>query len=130
MEKYQDEEYVDDLTERVFLIKQQLEAGKLKIAHHLVEGFIESFKRIRLRQDGKVDPSTVDGRIRAMGAAVNHFLEREDIKNKYSIQDLQSSYFNILFSNFGELFYLMKKLMQRHIKHQVFFLNKKNMLSK
>lgn len=80
MEKYQDEEYVDDLTERVFLIKQQLEAGKLKIAHHLVEGFIESFKRIRLRQDGKVDPSTVDGRIRAMGAAVNHFLEREDIK--------------------------------------------------
>ena len=102
MEKYQDEEYVDDLTERVFLIKQQLEAGKLKIAHHLVEGFIGSFKRIRLRQDGKVDPSTVDGRIRAMGAAVNHFLEREDIKNKYSIQDLQSSYFNILFSNFGE----------------------------
>ncbi|ENX5148314.1 hypothetical protein U9Z15_07280 [Escherichia coli] len=130
MEKYQDEEYVDDLTERVFLIKQQLEAGKLKIAHHLVEGFIESFKRIRLRQDGKVDPSTVDGRIRAMGAAVNHFLEREDIKNKYSIQDLQSSYFNILFSNFGELFYLMKKTNATPHKASSFFLNKKNMLSK
>ncbi|MEH0112907.1 hypothetical protein [Escherichia coli] len=121
MEKYQDEEYVDDLTERVFLIKQQLEAGKLKIAHHLVEGFIESFKRIRLRQDGKVDPSTVDGRIRAMGAAVNHFLEREDIKNKYSIQDLQSSYFNILFSNFGELFYLMKKTNATPHKASSFF---------
>ncbi|MGC6744030.1 hypothetical protein ACP0HM_00475 [Escherichia coli] len=44
MEKYQDEEYVDDLTERVFFsLSKQLEAGKLKIAHHLVEGFIESF---------------------------------------------------------------------------------------
>ncbi|EKN4177930.1 hypothetical protein [Yersinia enterocolitica] len=104
MDSYQDEDYVNDLTDRVFLIKQELEAGKIKIASHLIEGFISSFEKVRLRSDGKVDPSTVDGRIRSMGAVVNHFIERDTIKNKYSIYDLQKAYFDILFSNFGHIY--------------------------
>ncbi|MCH9292937.1 hypothetical protein [Klebsiella quasipneumoniae] len=102
MEGYQDEEYVSDLTDRVFLIKRELELGKIKIASHLIEGFISSFEKIRLRADGKVEPSTVDGRIRAMGAAVSHFIEREETKKNYSIYDLQKAYYEILFSNFGD----------------------------
>ncbi|OWF75489.1 hypothetical protein B4903_19940 [Yersinia frederiksenii] len=93
MDSYQDEDYINDLTDRVFLIKQELEAGKIKIASHLIEGFISSFEKVRLRSDGKVDPSTVDGRIRSMGAVVNHFIERDTIKNKYSIYELQKAYF-------------------------------------
>lgn len=80
MDINQDEDYISDLTERVFLINRELESGKVKIADHLVEGFIASFEKIRLRADGKVDPLTVDARIRAMGAAVNHFIERENTK--------------------------------------------------
>ncbi|NKD23555.1 hypothetical protein HED43_01010 [Citrobacter freundii] len=124
MDKYQDEEYVNDLTERVFLIKQQLEAGKLKIASHLITGFISSFESIRLREDGKVDPSTVDGRIRAMGAAVNHFVDRENTKNKYSIHDLQEAYFNILFGYFGDFFHLMKSTDSTPHKISSFFSRK------
>jgi hypothetical protein len=104
-----DEIYVNDLTERVFLIKSELESGKLKIASHLMAGFIQSFKKVRLRDDGKVDPSTVDGRIRAMGAAVNHFFERNMIKRKYKIIDLEKAYFNILFENFGDPYFDMLK---------------------
>ena len=81
MDSYQNEEYISDLTDRVFLIKQELEAGKIKIATHLIDGFVASFEKVRLRDDGKVDPSTVDGRIRAMGSAINHFVEREKTKS-------------------------------------------------
>lgn len=99
-----DEDYISSLTDRVFLIKSQLEAGKLKIADHLIDGFKESFNKIRLRPDGKVDPATVDGRIRAMGAAVNHFFERDEIKKKFNIIDFQETYFRILFGNFQQFY--------------------------
>lgn len=109
MDINQDEDYISDLTERVFLIKRELESGKVKIADHLVEGFIASFEKIRLRADGKVDPLTVDARIRAMGAAVNHFIERENTKKNHSITDLQAAYFDILFGNFGDVYNVMIK---------------------
>ncbi|EIM0799176.1 hypothetical protein LMO49_004262, partial [Salmonella enterica] len=95
MDNGYDEDYISGLTDRVFLIKRQLEAGKMHIASHLVDGFKESFDKIRLRPDGKVDPTTVDGRIRAMGAAVNHFFERNEIKKKFNIVDFQEAYFKI-----------------------------------
>ncbi|EHM4486253.1 hypothetical protein KGH16_003577, partial [Salmonella enterica] len=104
MDNGYDEDYISGLTDRVFLIKRQLEAGKMHIASHLVDGFKESFDKIRLRPDGKVDPTTVDGRIRAMGAAVNHFFERNEIKKKFNIVDFQEAYFKILFSNFYQFY--------------------------
>ncbi|HBS5721935.1 hypothetical protein ACU62U_08745 [Klebsiella aerogenes] len=130
MGQYHDEEYINDLTERVFLIKQQLEAGKIKISSHLVDGFIESFGNVRLREDGKVDPSTVDGRIRAMGVAVNHIVERENTKKKYSIHDLQVAYFNLLFGEFGEFFELMKSTNSSPHKISTFFSQKDEYVQK
>lgn len=59
------EEEIQDLTDRVFLMRDRLEAGKIHFAAHLVEEFRKSFEAIRLRPDGLVDPTTVDGRIRA-----------------------------------------------------------------
>lgn len=109
MNNHQDEEYVSDLTDRVFLIKQELESGKIKIASHLIDGFMSSFEKIRLREDGKVDPSTVDARIRSMGAAVSHFIERAETKKRYSIIDLQKAYFDIIFMNFGDIYREMIK---------------------
>lgn len=121
MDKYQDEEYVNALTESVFLIKQQIEAGKLKIASHLIADFIASFENIRLRDDGKVEPSTVDGRIRAMGAAVSHFIDRENIKDKYSIHSLQEAYFNMLSDYLGDFHRLMKSTDSTPYKISSFF---------
>lgn len=104
-----DESYIADLTDRVFLIQSQFEAGKLFISNHLEAGFKESFQKIRLRADGKVDPATVDGRIRAMGVAVQHFFERNEIKKKYTIVDFQETYFRILFGNFAAFYENMIK---------------------
>jgi hypothetical protein len=104
-----DESYIADLTDRVFLIQSQFEAGKLFISNHLEAGFKESFQKIRLRADGKVDPATVDGRIRAMGVAVQHFFERNEIKKKYTIVDFQETYFRILFGNFATFYENMIK---------------------
>lgn len=104
MNRDNDESYISDLTDRVFLIQSQFEAGKLFISSHLESGFKESFEKIRLRGDGKVDPATVDGRIRAMGMAVQHFFERNEIKRKYSIVDFQEVYFRILFGNFSTFY--------------------------
>lgn len=74
------EGYVNDITERVFLIQRELEAGKIKVAPHLIEELFSSLNKIRLLPDGRVDPDTVDGTVRAMGAAVRHFTERLEIK--------------------------------------------------
>ena len=65
------EEEVQDLTDRVFLLKEQLEAGKVHFANQeLADGFRRSYEAIRLRPDGKVDPTSLDGRIRAMTLAM------------------------------------------------------------
>lgn len=117
MQNIHDEDYVNELTDRVFLIKRELEAGRLKVAAHLADALVESLNKIKLRPDGKVDPQTVDGRIRAMGAAVRHFVERIEIKEKFSIRDLQEAYFRILFDNFGE--YFLPILKHGALPHQV-----------
>ncbi len=64
------EEEIQDLTDRVFLLKEQLEAGKILFAEHLVAGFQRSLSAIQLRPDGLVAPETIDGRIRAATLAI------------------------------------------------------------
>lgn len=117
MHNEHDEDYVNDLTDRIFLIKRELEAGKLQVAAHLADGLAESLSKVRLRSDGKVDPQTVDGRIRVMGAAVRHFVERNEMKRKFSIHDLQEAYFRILFDNFGEYYQPISK--KGALPHQI-----------
>lgn len=53
------EEEVKDLTDRVFLLRQSIEEGKIHFASHLVGGFIESYEAIRLRSDGLVDQAVL-----------------------------------------------------------------------
>ncbi len=50
------------------------------VAENLVDGFTKSMQAIRLRSDGKVDPDTVDGRVRATTLAVCAMKYREDAK--------------------------------------------------
>lgn len=109
MNRYEDEDYVSELTDRIFLLKQEIERGKVRISSHLIEGVRESLSKVRVRMDGKIDPSTVDGRLKSMTVAVDHFIERERIKNKYSIIELQEQYFKILFTNFDFLYKEMER---------------------
>lgn len=103
------EEEVQDLTDRVFLLKEKLEAGNIKVASHLADDFLSSLQAIRLRPDGKVNPYTVDGRIRAMTLAVMAMKQREEAKKRGSLIEIQEAYFKFLFMQFGWLYDQMIK---------------------
>lgn len=64
-QKSQDElEYEVKLKERLKLLKEQLKAGKLKIAEGLQVA--ESLKAVRYGADGEIDLDTVDGFVRSI----------------------------------------------------------------
>ena len=100
MREYSEEE-IQDLTDRVFLAREQFQAGKVHFAALLADDFFRSFEAIRLRADGKVDPRTVDGRIRTFTLAMVVMRQREDAKKAMSLADIQSAYFDFLFQQFG-----------------------------
>ncbi|MCL6714174.1 hypothetical protein M8R20_45115 [Pseudomonas sp. R2.Fl] len=103
------EEEIQDLTDRVFLLKQRLEEGTIHFADHLAEGFLHSYEAIRLRSDGLVDPETVDGRIRSATLAIRHFQYRNEVKEAISTGEIQDAYFRMLFTQFGWMMELMLK---------------------
>lgn len=104
------EDEVQDFTDRVFLLKEQLEAGKMRFAsQELADGFRRSYEAIRLRPDGKVDPSSLDGRIRAMTLAIVAMKQRDDAKKSLSLARVQEEYFKFLFREFGWLYDQMIK---------------------
>lgn len=103
------EDEVKDLTDRVFLLRQKLEEGKIFFAEHLIDGFRTSFEAIRLRDDGLVDPATVDGRVRSTTLAVRHFQYRNEAKEAISTGDIQEAYFRMLFTQFGGMMDFMLK---------------------
>ncbi len=57
-------EELQDLTDRVFLLRDYLEKGRIKIAEHLWDGFVASLEKIKLDADGFVVPESVDSRKR------------------------------------------------------------------
>lgn len=93
----------DDLRARLELLRQRLEEGQVKFAPHLTEGAKASLGAIRYGPDGKVDLSTVDGRVRALALAVAGMEHREEIKGAASLFDIQSSYFTYVENHFGGL---------------------------
>lgn len=104
------EEEIQDLTDRVFLLKEQVETGKLQFGNReLAEGFFKSYEAIRLRPDGKVDPNSLDGRIRASTLAIVAMKQREDTKKSLSLERVQQEYFDFLFREFGSMYDMMKK---------------------
>ncbi len=96
-----------ELHRRIELLKERLEAGKIHVASHLIDGFRHSISKVRYAKDGLVDPDTVDGRIRALcsGIAVQH--DRDEWKKAVSIKEIQQAYFARIEHNFGPLYEMM-----------------------
>lgn len=96
--------YEDDLRERLEVLKEQLEAGKLHVAPHLLDGVRASLEAVKYGPDGKIDLASVDGRVRALALAVSSLKQRDEVKEATSLNDAQSAYFQSIENNFGELF--------------------------
>lgn len=96
--------YEDELRERLEILREQLESGKLQVAPHLADGMRASMEAVKYGPNGKVDLTTVDGRIRALALAASSLKQRDEAKQAASLQDVQSAYFRSIENNFGDLF--------------------------
>jgi hypothetical protein len=95
----------DELHELVMLLKDALACGELKIAEG--SGVRESLAAVRLNADGKVDPNTVNGHVRAVALAAAAARSTREVR-KVPLRDIQSQYFEILDQFFGQPFSEMK----------------------
>ncbi|TIQ71507.1 MAG: hypothetical protein E5X64_40225, partial [Mesorhizobium sp.] len=58
---------------------------------------------VRYGPDGKIDLSTVDGRVRSLSLATAFFHQREETKKSVSLIDISRTYFEFVEKNFGFL---------------------------
>lgn len=94
------QEYEARLQRRLKILKQQFEAGKVRINKGL--HVIESLKLVRYARDGSIDLATVDGLVRSMALGVETIHDREEMKKSASLAQIQTSYFEFLVRNFGD----------------------------
>jgi len=99
------QQYEARLQRRLKILKQQFEAGKIRIAEGLQ--VVESLKRVRYAPDGSIDLDTVDGLVRSMALAVEAMHDREEMKKSASLAEIQTTYFEFLEKNFGHFHRVM-----------------------
>lgn len=100
-------EYEIRLRKRLTLLKEQLEAGKVKIAEGLQVA--ESLKNVRYGEDGEIDLDSVDGFVRSMALGIEGMHTRQELKKVASLIEIQNAYFNFLDINFSKYYKIMKK---------------------
>lgn len=97
----------EELHRRIELLQKKLKDGKIKFAPHLIDGFWESMKRVKILPDGMVDPETVDGRVRSLCMFIAYENDRQEWKDAVSLRDIQEGYFQRVNYAFGQLFEMM-----------------------
>ncbi|WP_424177147.1 hypothetical protein [Yoonia sp. TsM2_T14_4] len=95
------EQYDDDLRWRLETLKLMFEEGKIHIADHLWEDTKTSLSKVQYQPDGKIDLSTVDGRVRSMSLMAAHMHQRNQAKDAISLSDISSMYFEFIEKNLG-----------------------------
>lgn len=96
------QEYEARLQRRLKILKEQFDAGKVRIFEGLQ--VIESLKLVRYAADGSVDLDTVDGLVRSMALAVEAMHDREEMKKSATLAEIQTTYFEFLEKNFGHFY--------------------------
>ncbi len=97
----EDNEYDEELRWRLELLKVQLEEGKVSIAPHLADDFERSLTAITYLENGLIDLSTVDGRVRSLALMAVVSDNRDKAKEAISLEELSSFYFRLIDENFG-----------------------------
>lgn len=95
----------EELHDLVLLLKQQLEAGKIKIRSART---IEELSRVRFAEDGKIDAASVGSSVRALALAVAA-AETHRAMKQIRILEVNRQYFDILDPIFSKPFAEMKR---------------------
>ena len=90
----------DELHDLVMFLNEELTAGRIKVSS---KHTVDALARVRPGPDGKVDPSTVDGSVRALGRAALGMKYHREVRET-PLRDVQSRYFDILDGSFGAIF--------------------------
>jgi hypothetical protein len=98
-----DEGYEERLRLRLDLLREEMAAGRVVFGSEVAPGIEKSLRAVRLGADGKIDLSTVDGRVRSLALAVEAGRYRREIKSVASTRELQQTYFDYVSSSFGGL---------------------------
>lgn len=98
-------EYEARLQRRLQILRNQLEAGKLKFARDLK--VIDSLKAVRFAPDGTVDLTTVDGLVRSLALVTEFMHDREELKKALPLSEIQNTYFTYLHNNFNQFYKIM-----------------------
>ncbi|WP_313760841.1 hypothetical protein [Rhizobium sp.] len=95
------EERDEELRWRLEVLRTKFAEGKIFIAKEVAEGLEQSLMAVRTGADGKIDLTTVDGRVRSMALAVAAMDNRERTKNAMSLEYITNSYFEFIERNLG-----------------------------
>ncbi|HCT9344315.1 TPA: hypothetical protein OUC37_003670, partial [Proteus mirabilis] len=99
------DEYEKTLRRNLKLLFEQINAGKVHIRDGLQ--IKDSLLAVRKGADGEIDLSTVDGLVRSMASAIAQMNDREELKKKISLSDIQNNYFSFIEQQFGEYYKIM-----------------------
>lgn len=109
MKSHEEIEYEERVKKRVLILRDLMEQGKIKFAESMRKGLEESFSKARFDKNGEPDLDTIDGRIRSIALAAEHFDYREKTKDIASLLEIQSKYFSSLEDNFNVFYKEMLK---------------------
>jgi hypothetical protein len=98
-----------ELYKRIELLRKKIEEGKIHISEHLIDEFRESISKVRILEDGLVDPKSVDGRVRSMCTFIAYEQDRKEWKDAVSLREIQEAYFKRVLYAFGQLNEVMIK---------------------
>ncbi len=100
-------EYEERIKRRVLILKTLMEQGKIKFAESMKNELEKSFSRVQFDKNGEPDLSTIDGRIRSIALAAEHFDHRSKMKEAISLFEIQRRYFEIVDNNFNQFYKMM-----------------------
>jgi len=87
---------------RLQILKELLEDGKITFAPGL--DIVQSLEAVRYLPDGTLDLSTVDGAVRSLALGAQFIREREELRQAFTLAEVQLGYFQFLENNFGQFY--------------------------
>lgn len=109
MSESEKKEYEERLRYRLKILSEKFKEGNVKVAEHLADGFKESLEKIKYDEDGEILLDSVDGRIRSMALAIEHFDTKDKLKKEISLSEIQKIYFDMIEKNFADFYLQMNK---------------------
>lgn len=91
----------DELRWRLEVLRTKFAEGKVVVTKEVADGLEQSLLAVRTGADGKIDLTTVDGRVRSMALAVASMHNRERTKDAMSLEYITNSYFEFIERNLG-----------------------------